>query len=252
MLRAVLVILVSSLLMGFLGCPLLVYVVLTGNTDPLYAAGLLGARTALRLGGVRITVQGREKIPTGRAVVFMPNHQSNADSPAILAQLPPVLVLVKREFFRVPILGQAMKLRGFIPVDRRNRERALEAVRLALNSLKAGKSFLVFPEGTRSQDGRLQQFKQGVFLMAMQAGVPIVPISVSGACKIMGKGQFAIRPGPVRITFHDAVPTEGSVPEDRERIMQTVRRAILSGLAPEEWPLEGGSLSSASQPDSGV
>ena len=110
-------------------------------------------------------------------MVFMPNHQSNVDPPAALAVLPPVLVMVKREFFRVPILGRAMLLRGFIPVERKHRERAIAAVERAVESLKAGYSFLAYPEGTRSPDGRLQVFKKGVFVMAIKAQAPIVPVS---------------------------------------------------------------------------
>jgi 1-acyl-sn-glycerol-3-phosphate acyltransferase len=238
MIRTLLAAVVALASIFFLGAPLLLYAVLSGNTDPLYWAGLLGTRAALRAAGVRLEVRGREKIRGGRAVVYMPNHQSNADPPAVFVLLPPVLVLAKKEFFRIPILGRAMKLRGFIPVDRSKRERAIEAVEQAANSLRAGNSFLVFPEGTRSPDGRLQLFKKGVFVMAIEAGAPIVPVSVSGSSKIMRKGEFAIHPGAMRITFHDPVPTERRGMEDREKVMEAVRSAILSGLAPEEWPAE--------------
>ena len=108
----------------------------------------------------------------------------------------------------------------------------------ALPILKAGKSFLVYPEGTRSPDGRLQRFKKGVFVMAIKAGAPIVPISVSGSNKIMPKGKFVMRPGGVRITFHQPVATEGSAMEDRPLIMDRVRQAILAGLEKDEWPVE--------------
>ncbi len=131
-----------------------------------------------------------------------------------------------------------MRLRGFIPVDRRNREKAIQAVEAATKALKAGNSFLVFPEGTRSPDGRLQPFKKGVFIMAIQAGASIVPISVSGSNKIMPKGKLEIVPGVIRITFHEPVATAGLTLDDRERLSETVRKAILEGLAPEERPSE--------------
>jgi len=238
MIRTVLAVFVALAFIFFLGAPLLIYAVLSGDTDPLYWAGLAGSRAALWTAGVRIEVHGRDKIPAGRAVVFMPNHQSNIDPPAVVVLLPPVLVLGKQEFFRVPVLGRAMRLRGFVPIDRKNRERAIEAVEQAIRSLQAGRSFLVFPEGTRSPDGRLQPFKKGAFMMALKAGAPIVPISISGASLVMRKGEFAIHPGRVRITFHDAVPTAGCSVDDRERIMESVRQAILSGLTAEERPLE--------------
>jgi 1-acyl-sn-glycerol-3-phosphate acyltransferase len=166
----------------------------------------------------------------------MANHQSNCDPPALLAVVPRVLVLVKKEFFRVPILGRGMVACGFIPVDRRNREQALGAVEKGVQALKAGRSFLVYPEGTRSPDGRLQPFKKGVFVMAIKAGAPIVPISVSGSNKIMPKGKFVIRPGRVRITFHEPVATEGLAMEDRQAIIERVRQAVLAGLEKDEWP----------------
>jgi 1-acyl-sn-glycerol-3-phosphate acyltransferase len=238
MFRTLLVYVVISLFILLLGTPLLLWSIITGNTDPLYSVGIFGAKTALYLAGVRMTVIGREKIPAGKAVVFMPNHQSNCDPPAVAAILPPVLVMAKEEFFRVPVFGKGMRMRGFIPVDRSNRERAFAAVDRAVAALKAGHSFLAFPEGTRSRTGRLQSFKMGVFVMAIKAGVPIVPISVSGANKIMRRGDFRIYPGPVRITIHDPVTTAGCSIADRSRVAAQVRLAMIEGLSPEERPLE--------------
>jgi 1-acyl-sn-glycerol-3-phosphate acyltransferase len=238
MIRAFLVTLVTFAYIVVLGIPLLIYAAIRGNADMVYRIGTLGARMALWLAGARLEIRGLDQIPSHRAVVFMANHQSNCDPPALLAVLPPVLVLVKKEFFRVPILGRGMVACGFISVDRRNREQALEAVEKGVQALKAGKSFLVYPEGTRSPDGRLQRFKKGVFVMAIKAGAPIVPISVSGSNKIMPKGKFVIQPGRVRITFHEPVATEGSAIEDRQSIIDRVRQAILAGLEKNEWPQE--------------
>lgn len=237
MIRATVVSIATLLYILFVGGPFLIYALLTKNTDRLYQVGVSGARFALRISGVRLEVQGLEKIPHGRAAIYMPNHQSNCDPPAVISILPPVLVMAKREFFRVPVLGTAMIYRGFIPVDRRNREKAMAAVERAVASLKAGRSFLAYPEGTRSPDGRLQTFKKGLFVMAIKAGAFIVPISVSGARKIMPKGQFVIRPGRVRITIHDPIPTEHYLPEHRRELVALTREAILKGLDPDEKPL---------------
>ena len=238
MLRTLLVYAVVFFFIFILGPPLLLWSLITGSTDMLYSVGVFGARTALFMAGVRIMVSGREKIPVGKSVIYMPNHQSNSDPPAVASILPPVLIMAKKEFFRIPIMGTGMRMRGFIPVDRTNRERAFAAVDHAVASLKAGHSFLVFPEGTRSRTGRLQSFKKGVFVMAIKAGAPIVPISVSGASKIMCRGDFRIHPGPVRITIHDPVATADYSITDRSRVAEEVRRAIVSGLSPEERPLE--------------
>ncbi len=238
MFRTLLVYVVIVLFILILGPPLLLWSATSGNTDALYAVGLFGAKTALRLAGVRLEVIGAENIPVGTAAVFMPNHQSNCDPPAVASILPPVLIMAKKEFFRLPILGTGMRMRGFVPVDRANRERAFAAVDSAVAALKSGHSFLVFPEGTRSKIGRLQAFKRGVFVMAIKAGVPIVPISVSGANKIMRRGDFRIHPGPVRITIHNPIPTAGYSIANRAEVVARVRRAIMEGLSPEELPLE--------------
>lgn len=238
MVRAFLVTFITFAYVLVLGPPVLIYSLLSGDGEPVYRTGVRGARLALWLAGVQLEVQGRDRIPRGRPVVFMANHQSNCDPPALLAVLPRVLVMVKKEFFRVPIMGIAMRLVGFIRVYRKNRGQALDAVDRGVLALKAGRSFLVYPEGTRSPDGRLQKFKKGVFFMALKAGAPIVPISVSGSSKIMLKGKFVMRPGRVRITFHDSVSTEGLTVEDRDIIIERVRQAILTDLAKDEWPRE--------------
>jgi len=236
MLRSLIVVVLTFAYILLVGPPFVIYAMLTGRTDTLYKVGRLGAKMALWLGGVKIDVVGREKIPRDLAVVFMPNHQSYCDGPAVFAVLPPILVLAKKEFFTIPVLSKAMVMRGFIPVDRSNRERAVQAVQKAAESLKAGNSFLAFPEGTRSRDGRLQPFKKGVFVMAINAQAPIVPMSVSGSSKIMHKDSWAIRPGTVRITFHDPIPTAGCSMDDRAEIIERTRQAILTALTPDEWP----------------
>lgn len=235
MIRSACVVCFSLLYIFIVGGPLLVFTLLTRNTHVIYRAGVFGAAMAVRVAGIRVEVAGREKIERGRAVVFMANHQSNCDPPTIVGILPPVLILVKEELFRVPILGRAMRLRGFIPVDRRTREKAIRSIDAAVTALAAGHSFLVFPEGTRSPDGRLLPFKKGVFMMAVKARAPIQPISISGAHKIMPKGSMALRAGKLRITFHDVIPAEYHA--DIKPIQDAVRKAILSGLAPEEQPL---------------
>lgn len=238
MIRTVFVAVVILVFLAVLGVPLLIYSVLAGETDTLYRVGKWGCGMVVRLAGIKVEVRGRENIPAGRAVVFMPNHQSNCDPPALISVLPEVLVLPKKEVFRIPILGRAMRLRGFIPVDRKNRERAMQAVDAAVKALKAGNSFLVYPEGTRSPDGRPLPFKRGAFILAIRAEAPIVPISVSGASRIMRKGEWAIHPGTLRITIHPPVATAGFGEEDRGAIIELVKAAVISGLAEDEKPAE--------------
>jgi len=237
MIRTVLVVMAAGAYMFWFFTPLYLIAWITRNSDALYRAGARGCRWAVWLAGIKLEIRGREKIPSGRAVVFMPNHQSMCDPPALMGILPPVLVLLKRSLFRIPALGPAMRMRGFVPIEREHRERAMQAVEEAVSKLRAGHSFLVYPEGTRSPDGRLLPFKRGAFLMAMRAQAPIVPISVSGAYKIMRKGEMSLHPGTVRITFHDPVPTEGHSGDARSVVIEKVRAAIIAGLAEDEKPL---------------
>lgn len=237
MIRSICVVGLAFAFILVVGFPLLLFTVLTGNSDVIYRAGVFGARLTVKLAGVQLEVRGRDKIPGSRAVVFMANHQSNCDPPAVIGLLPPVLILVKEEFFRVPVLGRAMRQRGFIAVDRRQREKSIRSLDRAAEALRAGHSFLVFPEGTRSADGRLLPFKKGVFIMALKAAVPIVPVSISGSAKIMPKGRAWVRPGRVRITFHEPIATSGFSLHDVGELQAATRQSILEGLDPQEWPL---------------
>ena len=237
MFRTVFVSAVAILCLLVLAPPLILVAAVTKNTEPLYRVSMACTRMVLRLAGVQVEVTGKQNIPLDGPVVFMSNHQSNCDPPALVVQLPPVLIMAKKEFFRIPILGLGMRMHGFIPVERESRERAFAAVDRAVELLKKGHSFLVFPEGTRSPDGRLQPFKKGVFYLAIEAGAPIVPISISGAQKVMPKGKSIVHPGTVKMTIHRPIQTASYTLKDREQVMERVRQAIISGLAPGEQPL---------------
>ena len=130
-----------------------------------------------------------------------------------------------------------MTARGFIPVDRRNRERAIAAVDRAVVKLQQGYSFLGYPEGTRSRDGRLQAFKKGLFIMAIKARALVIPVSVSGATRIMLKGKPVIHPGRIRITIHDPIEAGKYPLEKRDELARRTRQAIMQGLTPDERPL---------------
>ncbi len=237
MIRTAFVVVAASLYLLLVFTPMFFVSLITRKTDALYRNAIRGCRLTVWLAGIKLEVRGREKIPAGRAVVFMPNHQSMCDPPAMMACLPPVLVLLKRSLFHIPVLGPAMRMHGFVPIDREHRERAMQAVEEAAAKLRAGHSFLVYPEGTRTRDGRLLPFKRGAFVMAMKAQAPIVPVSVSGAYKIMRKGEMALHPGTVRISFHDPVPTEGYAADDRGEVMEKVRAAVAEGLSKDERPV---------------
>lgn len=220
-----------------LGPLFILHCILTGSPELLYRVGVAGARFALRLGGVRIRVTGQENIPAG-VCVFVGNHTSNVDPPAVVAAIPRrVALLGKKEVFRIPILRRALLLADFVPVDRSNRAAAMASVEQAAARMKKGVSYLVFPEGTRSPDGRLRPFKRGSFVMAIQAGVPVVPIAVVGAHKLMRKGSIALHPGWMEVHFLPAVDARSYSEEQRDELRARVQAAIAARLPAEQQPV---------------
>lgn len=219
------------------GTPFVLHAWLTGRIDPLYRIGWWGARLGLWLAGVRLEVRGRENLPAERPCVYMANHQSNVDPPILFVVLPPRIALIgKQQVFRIPVLGRALHLGDFVPIDRANREAARAAVDAALERLQRGVSFLVFPEGTRSPDGRLQRFKHGVFVLALRAGAPIVPITLEGAEAIMPKRKWEIYPGRVRVTIHPPLPTRNRKLGERARLARNVQDIVASALPADKRP----------------
>ena len=193
----------------------------------LYEIGHGGAILALGLAGIRYEVTGREHVPSGRAVVFCSNHQSNVDPPVLFRALHHRLhILYKAGLRRIPILGIAMDVGGFVAVDRQDREQAIRSIEQAARSIREGNSFLIFPEGTRSRTEALLPFKKGGFLMAIQAKAPIVPVAISGGRDAMRKGSALVRPARVHVRIGEPVSTEGLTVDDRDRLIATVRERI--------------------------
>ena len=197
----------------------------------LYALGHIGAWLSLRLAGIRYRVAGRENVPP-TAVVFCANHESNVDPPVLFEALHPQLhVLYKAELHRFPIMGTVFDVGGFVPIDRGDREKALASISRGAASLRAGNSFLIFPEGTRSRTGHLLRFKKGGFIMAIQAQVPIVPVAVQGGRAAMRKGSALVRPVRVTVRIGKPIPTAGMTSADRDRLIEDVRAEVQNLLA---------------------
>jgi 1-acyl-sn-glycerol-3-phosphate acyltransferase len=209
------------------------YTLLTGNVGPLYAVGSWIARVAIRVAGIRLRIEGLENIPPGRACILMANHLSNLDAPALMSSLPDrTVVFLKRSLMKVPILGYAFKLAGFIPVARDGTvEGAQLAVAYAQRVLANGLHITTFVEGMRSPDGRMQPFKKGTFYLAKESGAPCIPISIYGSEKILPVGSWRIHPGVVHIVFHP--PIDPANYATREELSEAVRAAIASALP--EW-----------------
>ena len=196
----------------------------------LYILARGGVRLALACAGIRMEAEGLERLPSGTAV-YCANHESNVDPPVLFLLLHPRLrLLYKAEFGKVPILGQATRLAGFIPVERRNPEQSQRAIDEAAAALMRGESFLFFPEGTRSRTGELLPFKKGGFIMAIKAQVPVVPVAIHGGRAAMAKGSAIIRPVTVRVNVGQPLPTTGLTLDDRDTVIEQARDAIVGML----------------------
>lgn len=219
-------------LIGILSVPVLLVVFLFRWPQPV----LWISNGALRLGtfilGIRIRVSGLHHIQKDQPYVFMSNHLSLLDGPILFITIPqPVRVILKKGVFQVPVVGVAMTLLGFVPVDRRGIRGGRQSIQKATQRIKEkGHSFLIFPEGTRSRDGHIQSFKRGGFFLAVYSQVPIVPVTIRGTYELMPKGSRFAKKGEVRVIFHPPVSVEGKGKEDIPELRETVREIIRKGL----------------------
>jgi len=232
---------ISSLLLiatiVILGIPAAIFclpwAVITGNAIPLYKAATFIIRAGYSLARIDVRVEGRDLIPAKTSCIFMANHVSNLDPPALLPNIPGrTAAFIKDSLLQIPILGLGLRLAEFIPVDRSgDRESAQESIAAARRILAKGMHITTFVEGTRSQDGRMLPFKKGPFYLAKETGAPCIPVSIWGTETMMAKGSLRITPGTAHVIFHR--PLNPADFESREDLMAAVRAAIASGLP--EW-----------------
>lgn len=187
----------------------------------IWSRGILGGL------GIPLSVEGADRLDPSATVLFMANHRSVFDIFALFVATEHGLRMVaKRSLFLIPIFGWSLWMCGFIPIDRSNRASAIRSLDRAARRIRHGVSVLVFPEGTRSRGAGLLPFKKGGFVLALKAGVPIVPVMVTGTDQIMPPGSLRVGRGEIRVRFGDAIPTAGLDPSDRDRLMTTVRVAM--------------------------
>jgi 1-acyl-sn-glycerol-3-phosphate acyltransferase len=237
MIRTIFVAVAIALFVLVAGPPLILYARVSGSVEALYHIGLRGVFLILRAAGMRLRVEGVENIPRG-ACLFAANHTSNVEPPAIMRAIPRRLgILAKKSLFSAPIVGMAFRMARFVPVDREHPGQAKQSIDVATEYLKQGLSFLIYPEGTRSPDGRLLRFKGGAFALAIKAGVPVVPVACAGAHRILPRKSLRMRPGEVVVRFCPPIDAAAYTLERRGELAARVHAAIAAALPPDQRPL---------------
>lgn len=212
--------------------PVLLFCYLGKWTQPIIVIGKWALNIGKKVLGMNLEVYGIEGINKKSAYVFMANHLSIIDGPLLFMVIPQyVRVLLKKEVFRIPIIGQGMRHVEFIPVDRKTLIGGKRSIDKASRLIKEkGYSFLIFPEGTRSRDGKIQPFKRGGFFLALNTQVPIVPVTIKGTYELMPRGSFFVKRGKIRVFFHSPLPAQGFDRSYLPQLINKVQETIHSGL----------------------
>ncbi len=210
-------------------------------------ASRLWARIILVAGLVRLRVEGAGEVPRDEPVIYMANHESWLDIPALLAAVPTqVRFLAKKSLFSIPFFGWAISSMGFIPVDREHRREAIKSFEEAAARIRAGRPVLVFPEETRSVDGELLPFQRGGFLLALKGHLRIVPVGLEGPRRCLPKYSYLLRPGTVTVRFGAPVSTEGFGVTGKRELIEVVRAEVERLRSGAEAP--GGNTTGAGSP----
>jgi 1-acyl-sn-glycerol-3-phosphate acyltransferase len=186
------------------------------------------AKCILAASNIKVTVEGLSNLNRTGSYIYMPNHVSNFDIPVLQAYLPVQFRwLAKAELFKIPIFGYAMKRAGYISINRFDRKSAIQSLNKAAEIIRNGTSVIIFPEGTRSQNQNIQSFKKGGFVLAVDSGVPIIPVIIHGTWTIMQKKQILVRPGNVVLEIKKPINTSDYTRETKDDLMEKVRNIIL-------------------------
>lgn len=201
--------------------------VLRISIDRAQAAPRWWARTIARLSGARVVVAGAEKLPPGQPFIFAANHQSQYDIYALQGFFPiNFRWLAKKELFQIPFLGPAMRYAGCIPVDRARGRQAMQSLNEAAAQIAGGTSVVIFPEGTRSRDGKLQDFKSGGMVLAIKSGVPLVPVAIIGSHEVMPKGELLASPGRILIRVGAPIETKSYSVKEKQVLANRLQTAV--------------------------
>lgn len=228
MIRSFLIVIIATAVTAFMSTCAFLFPLISPGENKAHKVANLWARMLLWLTSTRVNVIGRENVLVGKPQIFMANHQSDFDILIVMAHIPGQFRwIAKKELFKIPIFGKAMRSAGYIEIDRQNHEKAMKSLDEAAQKIREGKSVVTFPEGTRSKDRTIKPFKQGLFHLAIKAGVPIVPISIIGAHEIMPKRTLKFRPGKITMIIDRPVDVSGYTIETRGELIERVRGIIV-------------------------
>jgi len=228
MIRSALLVTVGVAMTAFFSFWAIVFSFFTNAENNVHKVANIWGKLMLMICSTKVQVIGRENILRGKPQVYMANHQSDFDILIVLAYVPGQFRwIAKKELFSIPIFGQAMRGAGYIEIDRQNHEKAMLSLDQAALRIREGKSVMTFPEGTRSRDGEIKAFKQGTFYLAIQSGVPIVPITIIGSGDIMPKRSLKVKPGKIKLIIDKPITVKDYPLEDRQELINRVRQVII-------------------------
>jgi len=228
MIRSALLVTLGVAVTAFISFWCVIFSFFNNAENNVHKVANLWSRILLFICATKVEVIGRENILRGKPQVFMANHQSDFDILILLAHVAcQFRWIAKKELFAIPVFGKAMKSAGYIEIDRQNHEKAMQSLDLAALRIRQGKSVMTFPEGTRSHNGEIKAFKQGTFYLAIQSGVPIVPITIIGSGDIMPKRSLKVKPGKIKLVIDKPISVKGYTLEDRQELINRVRQVII-------------------------
>jgi 1-acyl-sn-glycerol-3-phosphate acyltransferase len=234
--RLALAAVVLTVATGIIG-PMVILVSLVTSGGPAYRLERWWAWWVSKSMGLSFSLRGRDKVAPGASYIITPNHQSNADILALVRILPPRFRwVIKKELTKIPVFGWALSGTGAIAIDRSDPKQSVQTLQEATDKLKGSWSVLIYPEGTRTPNGRLLPFKKGAFMMAVQTGIPILPVTSNGAFKVLPKKTVWFRPGHITVTIGDPIVTAGLTEKDVPDLMERTRAAITKNLDPDYDP----------------
>jgi 1-acyl-sn-glycerol-3-phosphate acyltransferase len=217
--------------------PLLIARLFSRSDMPGHWVAVMWCGVVATFTGITTSLHGGEKIDPKQSYIITPNHQGNADILALRNTLPlKYLWVIKQSLVRIPFFGWGLAATGAIALDRSKKSEALARLQGSAGSLGDGWSILTYPEGTRTPDGQLLPFKKGAFMLAVQTGIPILPITINGAHKLFPKNSIAIKAGHITVTVSDPIPTRGLTEDDVPELMRKTREAVEQHLDPDYDP----------------